>query len=191
MRFRFCGDGDCPDWILAQINTLARTSSIKMKLLCQVVAESIVSETPINYEKAKKLTSDAKFDEEEVKAAVSALTYILTSTAKYGVSEAILSNELQQIGFPREHGQALCRVYSDQEAALTGHLRKVSLRTARLVDVKTTPRGAHCDMTLTYWSAETEREHTRSFTVSGDMMAVLLHDLKMCSDKLQSLENEI
>ncbi|KAG8327688.1 COMM domain-containing protein 4 [Homalodisca vitripennis] len=48
LRFRFCGDGDCPDWILAQINTLARTSSIKMKLLCQVVAESIVSETPIN-----------------------------------------------------------------------------------------------------------------------------------------------
>ncbi|XP_046687473.1 COMM domain-containing protein 4-like [Homalodisca vitripennis] len=94
-------------------------------------------------------------DEDEVKATVSALTYILTSAAKYGVSEAILCNELQQIGFPREHGQALCRVYSDQVTALTGHLRKVSLRTARLVDVKTKARGTHCDLTLTYWSAET------------------------------------
>ncbi|KAG8327689.1 COMM domain-containing protein 4 [Homalodisca vitripennis] len=130
-------------------------------------------------------------DEDEVKATVSALTYILTSAAKYGVSEAILCNELQQIGFPREHGQALCRVYSDQVTALTGHLRKVSLRTARLVDVKTKARGTHCDLTLTYWSAETGQEHTKSLTVSNNMLATLLHDLKICSDKLQSLENEI
>lgn len=50
-------------------------------------------------------------DEEGVKATLSALTIILTQAAKYGVTEATLDNELQQIGFPREHSQALCRVY--------------------------------------------------------------------------------
>ncbi|EDL95614.1 COMM domain containing 4 (predicted), isoform CRA_f [Rattus norvegicus] len=24
MRFRFCGDLDCPDWVLAEISTLAK-----------------------------------------------------------------------------------------------------------------------------------------------------------------------
>lgn len=24
MRFRFCGDLDCPDWVLAEINTLSK-----------------------------------------------------------------------------------------------------------------------------------------------------------------------
>nr|CAD7454187.1 unnamed protein product [Timema tahoe] len=44
MRFRFCGDLDCPDWILAEINTLAKMSSVKMKLLCQQVAKSSLGE---------------------------------------------------------------------------------------------------------------------------------------------------
>lgn len=27
-RFRFCGDLDCPDWVLAEISTLAKIVSI-------------------------------------------------------------------------------------------------------------------------------------------------------------------
>ncbi|XP_054263565.1 COMM domain-containing protein 4 isoform X2 [Macrosteles quadrilineatus] len=174
MRFRFCGDGDCPDWILVQINTLARMSSIKMKLLCQVVADSLVEETPLNYEKVKKLTSDAKFDEDEVKATVSALTYILTSAAKYGVPENTLTRELQQIGFPREHGQALCRVYSEREAALTSRLVRQSLRTSRLVDVATQRHGAHCTVTLTYFNSQTDLTHKQTFTASDSQITTLL-----------------
>uniref|UniRef100_A0A2I3S8Y2 Uncharacterized protein n=1 Tax=Pan troglodytes TaxID=9598 RepID=A0A2I3S8Y2_PANTR len=36
-RFWFCGDLDCPDWVLAEISTLAKMSSVKLQLLCSQV----------------------------------------------------------------------------------------------------------------------------------------------------------
>uniref|UniRef100_A0A8D2GIF5 COMM domain containing 4 n=1 Tax=Theropithecus gelada TaxID=9565 RepID=A0A8D2GIF5_THEGE len=39
-RFRFCGDLDCPDWVLAEISTLAKMSSVKLQLLCSQVLKS-------------------------------------------------------------------------------------------------------------------------------------------------------
>lgn len=44
-KFRFCGDGDCPDWVLAEIHSnLSMLSSIKLKLLTLMVAKSIYGE---------------------------------------------------------------------------------------------------------------------------------------------------
>ncbi|XP_065268679.1 uncharacterized protein LOC135884987 isoform X3 [Emys orbicularis] len=60
MRFRFCGDLDCPDWVLAEISTLAKISSVKLKLICGQVLKDLQGEG-IDYEKILKLTSDAKF----------------------------------------------------------------------------------------------------------------------------------
>ena len=34
MRFRFRGGGDCPDWVLAEISTISKLSSVKLKLVC-------------------------------------------------------------------------------------------------------------------------------------------------------------
>ncbi|XP_034640341.1 COMM domain-containing protein 4 isoform X3 [Trachemys scripta elegans] len=61
MRFRFCGDLDCPDWVLAEISTLAKISSVKLKLICGQVLKDLQGEG-IDYEKILKLTSDAKFE---------------------------------------------------------------------------------------------------------------------------------
>uniref|UniRef100_A0A8D2GGS6 COMM domain containing 4 n=1 Tax=Theropithecus gelada TaxID=9565 RepID=A0A8D2GGS6_THEGE len=36
-RFRFCGDLDCPDWVLAEISRLPFQSSVKLWLLCSQV----------------------------------------------------------------------------------------------------------------------------------------------------------
>lgn len=44
-KFRFCGDGDCPDWVLAEVNsTLSFLSSIKLRQLTQSVAKIIIGE---------------------------------------------------------------------------------------------------------------------------------------------------
>ncbi|XP_063201796.1 COMM domain-containing protein 4 isoform X3 [Chroicocephalus ridibundus] len=48
MRFRFCGDLDCPDWVLAEISTLAK-----------IVLRDLLGEA-MEYEKILKLTSDAR-----------------------------------------------------------------------------------------------------------------------------------
>ena len=36
MRFRFCGGEDCPDWLLAEISSLAAVSVVKVR---QITAE--------------------------------------------------------------------------------------------------------------------------------------------------------
>nr|KAF6483802.1 COMM domain containing 4 [Rousettus aegyptiacus] len=61
MRFRFCGDLDCPDWVLAEISTLAKISSVKLRLLCSQVLKELLGQG-IDYEKVLKLTADARFE---------------------------------------------------------------------------------------------------------------------------------
>ncbi|XP_062926920.1 COMM domain-containing protein 4 isoform X2 [Mobula hypostoma] len=123
MRFRFCGDLDCPDWVLAEISTLAKVSSVKIKLLC------------VQYEKITKLTADAKFDSSDIKATIAVLNFVLSSAAKYGVNGESLSSELQQLGLPKEHAVALCKSYEDKHTVLQDKLKESSLRLNKLDSV--------------------------------------------------------
>ncbi|XP_077041536.1 COMM domain-containing protein 4 isoform X2 [Agelaius phoeniceus] len=100
MRFRFCGDLDCPDWVLAEISTLAKISSVKLKLICAQVLRDLLGE-PIEYDKILKLTSDAKLESGDVKATIAVLGFILSSAAKHNVDSESLSSELQQLGLPK------------------------------------------------------------------------------------------
>ncbi|XP_077173483.1 COMM domain-containing protein 4 isoform X2 [Paroedura picta] len=100
MRFRFCGDLDCPDWVLAEISTLAKISSVKLKLICVQVLKDLLGEG-IDYAKILKLTSDAKFESGDVKATIAVLNFILSSAAKHNVDSESLSSELQQLGLPK------------------------------------------------------------------------------------------
>ncbi|XP_073442951.1 COMM domain-containing protein 4 isoform X3 [Dendrobates tinctorius] len=131
MRFRFCGDLDCPDWVLAEISILAKISSVKLKLICAQVLKEQLGEA-IDYEKILKLTSDARFESGDIKATVAVLCFILSSAAKHNVSGDNLSSELQQLGLPREHAASLCRSYEEKQTALQEMLRENSLRLSRL-----------------------------------------------------------
>jgi len=57
MKFRFCGDLDCPDWLLAEIATLSKLSSVRIKVLAVQIIQYCLSGT-FNYEKVLKLASD-------------------------------------------------------------------------------------------------------------------------------------
>ncbi|XP_032198295.1 COMM domain-containing protein 4 isoform X4 [Mustela erminea] len=127
MRFRFCGDLDCPDWVLAEISTLAKISSVKLRLLCSQVLKELLGQG-IDYEKILKLTADARFESGDVKATVAVLSFILSSAAKHSVDGESLSSELQQLGLPKEHAASLCRCYEEKQSPLQEHLRACSLR---------------------------------------------------------------
>uniref|UniRef100_A0A8V0ZQ21 COMM domain containing 4 n=1 Tax=Gallus gallus TaxID=9031 RepID=A0A8V0ZQ21_CHICK len=156
MRFRFCGDLDCPDWVLAEISVLARISSVKLKLICAQVLRELLGETidvsvptgnhassqasalavmcasVLQYEKILKLTSDAKLESGDVKAAIAVLDFILSNAAKHNVDGESLSSELQQLGLPKEHATGLCRSYEEKQSSLQDSLRAGSLRLSRL-----------------------------------------------------------
>ncbi len=84
MRFRFCGGGDCPDWLLAEMATLSRLTSVKVRLVVKLVADGLCAaqHTQVDLERISSLTTDAKFTASDVRAAAAALALILTSAAK-------------------------------------------------------------------------------------------------------------
>ncbi|RWS29641.1 COMM domain-containing protein 4-like protein, partial [Leptotrombidium deliense] len=102
-------------------------SSVKVKLLCNEVVTDVV-ESNLNFEKLLKLTADAKLDEDDVKGIFAALSYILKSSVKYSVDAGVLGNELQQLGFPKEHASSISKVFSDKMDALKTALCKQSLK---------------------------------------------------------------
>lgn len=61
---------------------------------------------------------------------VAALELIFTSSARYGVSAADLSSELQQLGLPREHSTVVARLHTDHCTQITAVLSSQSLRGA-------------------------------------------------------------
>nr|XP_022303853.1 COMM domain-containing protein 4-like isoform X4 [Crassostrea virginica] len=151
MKFRFCGDLDCPDWVLAEISILSKMTSIKMKLLCVQVIKDMLSEG-IDYEKVYKITQDAKFELGDVKASIAALTFILSSAAKYHCDGETLSNELQQLGLPKEHASSLCKSYSDSLDKLQSHLRATSLR-RKSISRSLVHCTIHVSLTVTAWTS--------------------------------------
>ncbi|NXE90486.1 COMD4 protein, partial [Menura novaehollandiae] len=185
-RFRFCGDLDCPDWVLAEISTLAKISSVKLKLICAQVLRDLLGEA-IEYEKILKLTSDAKLESGDVKATIAVLSFILSSAAKHNVDSESLSSELQQLGLPKvEHASGLCRSYEEKQSSLQDRLRACSLRLSQL--------GSVCwrvDYTLSsselqevseplvhlafkVWDRECERMTAVPVTLSANKFRVLL-----------------
>ena len=43
MKFRFCGGEDCPEWLGAEIATIAKVSSVRIRLLAKKIVQAYVS----------------------------------------------------------------------------------------------------------------------------------------------------
>ena len=131
MKFRFCGDLDCPDWVLAEISVLSKMTSIKIRLLVSQILRKILSRET-DYESIEKLAGDPKFDCSEFKAGVAAISFILKNATRYGVDSETLSNELQQLGLQKDNSNALCKLYNEKIDKLTVCLKESSFRTSRI-----------------------------------------------------------
>ncbi|XP_063053461.1 COMM domain-containing protein 4 [Engraulis encrasicolus] len=199
MRFRFCGDLDCPDWVLAEISTLAKLSSVKMKLLCGQVLRDLL-EDGIDYDKVEKLTSDAKFEVGDIKASIAVLSFILTSAAKHDVDSESLSSELQQLGLPKEHTTGLCKSYEDKHTALQDKLRESSLRLSRLESVSwrvdytlssselKEVNEPSVQLRLQAQQSESGSSETTVVSITADKFRVLLTELKQAQGMMNALQ---
>ncbi|XP_018594754.1 COMM domain-containing protein 4 [Scleropages formosus] len=198
MRFRFCGDLDCPDWVLAEISTLAKISSVKMKLLCVQVMKDLLGEG-IDYDKLAKLATDVKFESSDMKASLAVLTFILLSASKHDVDSESLSSELQQLGLPKEHTTGLCKSYEDKHTALQEKLRETSLRFSRLEGVSwrvdyvlssselKEVNEPVVQLQLQTQGAEQNSTQTTVMSIGADKFRVLLMELKQAQALMNAL----
>nr|CAG4642168.1 EOG090X0HLW [Eurycercus lamellatus] len=135
MKFRFCGDQDCPDWFLTQMATLSRLSSIKAKLLAQHVARHL-SGQEIDLGKTDSLLADSKLHEKDVRSLLASLEFVLSSASRFDTSEDHLRAELQQVGLPKEHAAALAKVHNDTTGSIRQRLIDNSLMINKLQGVE-------------------------------------------------------
>jgi len=127
MRFRFCGDLDCPDWVLSGINLLSRLSSLKLRTMCTMVMKNLLGDE-LDMEKLQKTAADAKLEEAELRACVAVLSFTLESAVRHDASSAQLGQELQQLGLPREHATSAGKVLEQHSQALAERQRRQSLK---------------------------------------------------------------
>lgn len=106
-----------------------------MRLLCGQVIKDLLGDS-IDYSKVEKLTSDAKYELSDVKASIAALSLILCSAAKYSVDGDSLSNELQQLGLPKEHSVSLCKTYAENLTRLQDSFSRRSLKLKQLAGLE-------------------------------------------------------
>uniref|UniRef100_A0A8C9T335 COMM domain containing 4 n=1 Tax=Scleropages formosus TaxID=113540 RepID=A0A8C9T335_SCLFO len=189
---------DCPDWVLAEISTLAKISSVKMKLLCVQVMKDLLGEG-IDYDKLAKLATDVKFESSDMKASLAVLTFILLSASKHDVDSESLSSELQQLGLPKEHTTGLCKSYEDKHTALQEKLRETSLRFSRLEGVSwrvdyvlssselKEVNEPVVQLQLQTQGAEQNSTQTTVMSIGADKFRVLLMELKQAQALMNAL----
>jgi len=131
MRFEFCGNIDCPEWVLSEVVQLNKISAIKLKLVLQQILRKIMGQ-PYDQEKLVKLCKDQKLSSDDTRCLLSLIEFILTQAAKHQVSEQAFSKDLLQMGIAIENANAIVKVYQENLDALVKSLKQQTLRVSQI-----------------------------------------------------------
>uniref|UniRef100_A0A7S0QZ93 COMM domain-containing protein n=1 Tax=Pyramimonas obovata TaxID=1411642 RepID=A0A7S0QZ93_9CHLO len=199
MKFKFCGDQDAPDWVLAEMATISKISSVRVKLLLGQILKGIIEGT-VDYEKIVQLKvgTQSNLEVVDVEASIAGLHFILTNAAKHDLEETTLARELQQLGMPKEHSDSICRTYAKDKDRLQQHLRDSSLKLGTnlsLTDWKAEYTLATNEST-TAEDAPTISVSLRQATAGGNGIVIdmtetkfqlLLHELKVARSLMEDM----
>ncbi|XP_058059153.1 COMM domain-containing protein 4 [Anopheles bellator] len=132
MKFRFCGDGDCPDWVLAEIHSnLAQLKPDQLNELGEHTAKSILG-ADLSESDLSHIYPIGKGSLDAPKGAIACLRFLLTSAARYDTNVGVFGTELQQLGLPKEHAATMCRLLAQYVQKIRSILRDNSLRINQL-----------------------------------------------------------
>uniref|UniRef100_A0A224XQB5 Putative comm domain-containing protein 4 n=1 Tax=Panstrongylus lignarius TaxID=156445 RepID=A0A224XQB5_9HEMI len=188
MKFRFCGGGDCPDWLLMQINTLSALSIEHFQELSEAVAQSLLG-TEIDYSRMRDIAKEAGLDMSEIKACLSGLNFTLKSGTRHGVAADELGAELEQLGLKSRHAARLTAIYSERREALTTAAAAGLLRIAVPQKINATPtgQGVLLDLQARDYGG---RLRQVEFTMTREQALLMLTELKTVQKKMEKLVPE-
>lgn len=190
-RFKFCGDGDCPDFILAGIHSnLCGLSSVKLKVFASHVVKIILSGEAIDEQKFADAFGGSIDDS---KSAYSCVRFLILSAVRFGIGKDVFSIELQQLGLPREHSLQLGKVLEEHSSTLREHLKSKSLTINELADVRCKESsGIDCvklEMDIKNYISGGGNV-SKEININKRDIPVLLKELKIIKEKMDQLENE-
>ncbi|KRF84791.1 COMM domain-containing protein 4 isoform X1 [Drosophila virilis] len=194
-KFRFCGDGDCPDWVLAEIiSTLSNLSVDNLEQLAQIVAKRI---SGAQFEEAvvRSLTSSVTNDG---KTAVACVHYMLTNAARYSCSETIFGEEIQQLGLPKDHAAAMCRVLQAHATVIRQKLIDKAFRINELQSIRnvtspgeTPPNCATLELKISQELVDgLPKDTTHIVNIECAQLGALLDEMKLARDIMLKYENK-
>ena len=133
MKFKFCGNVDCPDWLITEIVYLSKITPIKHRILGNLICKYITKEG--DTQKIKKMLEEMNLTQEEITIVISSLCFIIKSSAKFNVDDMMLSQELQQLGLPQDIADAISKVYKKNKDILRNYLKQDIFSFNRVSDV--------------------------------------------------------
>lgn len=134
MKFKFCGNIDCPEWLIAEITFLTKISTIKLRIICNNMVNCIISNGK-NLNDIKKSIEDLKFSEDEAVIIISVLEFILKTSTKFEVDDFVLNQELQQLGLPNENADSISKVYKNTRENLKKKLKEDIFGFSKVISV--------------------------------------------------------
>lgn len=135
MRFRFCGDLDCPDWVLSEVATLSKMTSVRVKILAtQVVSNCLYGK--FDTEKVMKLASGTEEGLSDIRGSIAVIHFMIMNAARFDLDESSLLQEIQQLGLPKENSEAVARQFREHKDLLRTQLAEDSYRIAKLLSTE-------------------------------------------------------
>ncbi|XP_011290461.1 COMM domain-containing protein 4 [Musca domestica] len=193
MKFRFCGDGDCPDWVLGEIiSTLSVLEASKLKTLADMVAKKILGQN-FDEDEVKALTSSVSADG---KTAVACIHFLLNNAARHNASELVFNEEIQQLGLPKEHAAAMCSVLTEHATAIRQRLIDKSFKINELESLRflpPSPDSINCSRFELKISQELvnglPQNTTHVLNIDNAQLRVLLEELKYARDVMDKYDS--
>ena len=199
MKFRFCGGEDCPEWLGAEIATIAKVSSVRIRLLAKKIVQVYVSASKgLDENEARKAADKLKGNSDglsdgDVSAIFAVLHHVITSAAKFDVDATTLSLELQQLGLPRELSDALVRPYSEARSELRDAGTRKTLRfpplkvLEALGSSKISGGGGEEEKEGVVCKIGSGGQDTHTIVMSRAKLDVLIHEVQQAQAKLQDI----
>jgi hypothetical protein len=159
MKFKFCGNIDCPEWLIAEIIFLTKISTIKLRIICNNLVTSILTNA-VQQTSIKKSLEEMNFTDEECNIIISVLEFIIKNSAKFDVEESTLNQELQQLGLPQENADSITKVYRNHKERLKGKFKS---------DIFTMPSIQSIDYKISYILANEISDYKVSTAQSDDI----------------------
>ncbi|CDW84594.1 comm domain-containing protein 4 [Stylonychia lemnae] len=130
-KFEFCGNMDCPEWVLSEVVQLNKIGASKLKQILSQILRKIFGQA-YDQDKLIKLCKDQNLNGDDTKVLLAVLEFILAQAGKYMATEQVLMKDLLQIGIAIENAQVLVKTYVENMDALQKSLKAQSFKVSQI-----------------------------------------------------------